>query len=152
MREPALIATFTWLKEVSSLSFPGYYLPGGSDFRWCAPVLWASGVCNDNANHQCLHLHQQHPALGHRDLPVFGQQPPRQRGQEYWSNWAQRLGYVFWQNSTERMKDLALRCVQWECLRCEWQVVRELHGWWDFILCIYYIYMSHFNGGFQSQV
>lgn len=78
------------------LSFPGYSLPRGSDLWWCTPVLWASGVCCDNANHQCLHLHQQHSALRYWHIPVSGQQPSRPRRQEYWSHWTYCLGCVYW--------------------------------------------------------
>lgn len=78
------------------LSFAGYSLPRGSDLWWCTPVLWASGVCCDNANHQCLHLHQQHSAIGYWHIPVFGQQSSRPRRQEYWSHWTYCLGCVYW--------------------------------------------------------
>lgn len=78
------------------LCFPGYSLPRGSDLWWCTPVLWASGVCCDNANHQCLHLHQQHSAIGYWHIPVFGQQSSRPRCQEYWSHWTYCLGCVYW--------------------------------------------------------
>lgn len=78
------------------LSFAGYSLPRGSDLWWCTPVLWASGVCCDNANHQCLHLHQQHSAVGYWHIPVFGQQSSRPRRQEYWSHWTYCPGCVYW--------------------------------------------------------
>lgn len=84
------------------LSFPGYSLPRRSDLWRCTPVLWASGVCCDNANHQCLHLHQQHSAIRYWHIPVFGQQSSRPRCQEYWSHWTYCLGCVYWYYGGDR--------------------------------------------------
>ena len=67
---------------------PGDNLPGRSGVQPRQPPQWSCGLRSHHAKYKCLHLHQQHPAVRHWDLPVPGQQPPRQRGTQHRRHWA----------------------------------------------------------------